>query len=233
MKYTPARRAGSQEGSAYIIALLVLVVLTMLGLGLTMITQTEVQIGANELSTHRAFYGGEGGFNLATAKMLMENSTVEEASLLGVDRVDFVVPETRMTINKSTGNPEVFDPGTSQTRFAEYVEISPFVPLRAHCCNECNCIEGDIKFMNTNHAVVTHSRRISWLGATEPTDPQLETSLALPSTEKQLYAMVALVPWWPPNWYSLADPEAVHEVSQEQFDAADARATPAPTPLTP
>jgi hypothetical protein len=228
MRNPPRRHPGSQEGSAYIIALLVLVVLTLLGLGLALITQTEVQIGANELTTHRALYGGEGGFNLATSKLLMENSTVEEASMLGVDLVDFVVPETRMTIDAS-GNPMVFDPGTTQTRFAEYVEISPFVPLRAACCDQCNCGEGETKFVNANHAVVTHARRISWLGAAEPTDAQVNTALTLPSAEKQLYSMVALTPWWPPNWYSIADPAAVHSISQERFDAMGAL-SPAPTP---
>ncbi|HKI85589.1 MAG TPA: hypothetical protein VKA53_02475, partial [Thermoanaerobaculia bacterium] len=45
-----------QEGSAYIVALLALLVLSIVGLALALITQTEQEAGSNERSINRVFY---------------------------------------------------------------------------------------------------------------------------------------------------------------------------------
>jgi hypothetical protein len=224
----PRRASGAhQEGSAYIIALLVLVVLTLLGLGLAVITQTEVQIGANELTAHRALYGGEGGINLALARVLTVNSSVDETTMTGVSLMDFVVPETRMTID-SGGLPVVYDPSPTQTHFAEHVEISPFVPIHNHCCDGCPCGEGDVVLNNTNHAVVATARRITWIGDDQPSAATVALARQNPTAQKQLYLMVGLSPWWEPRWEAISDPDAVASLNQEAgtFPGAD----PTPTP---
>ena len=51
----------SETGSAYIVTLLALVVLTILALALAMVTQTEVQVGANEKTINRTFYAADSG----------------------------------------------------------------------------------------------------------------------------------------------------------------------------
>lgn len=69
---SPARRR-AEEGSAYIITLLVLVVLTILGLTLVLLTQTEVQIAANQRVANRTIAAAETGLNTAMANMLVNN----------------------------------------------------------------------------------------------------------------------------------------------------------------
>jgi hypothetical protein len=64
---TAVRRRSSESGSAYIIALLALVVLSILGLGLALITQTEMQVGAGEMTYQRMLYSADSGTARATA----------------------------------------------------------------------------------------------------------------------------------------------------------------------
>ncbi|MBV8202862.1 MAG: hypothetical protein JOZ15_19775, partial [Acidobacteria bacterium] len=56
-----------ERGSAFIVALLVLVVLTIAGLALTLMTQTEMRIGANEREANRTFYASDSGIQVSTA----------------------------------------------------------------------------------------------------------------------------------------------------------------------
>lgn len=60
-----------EEGSAYIAVLMVLIVLTIFGLALSMITQTEMQVGGNERTVNRTFYAADAGINAAIAKALV------------------------------------------------------------------------------------------------------------------------------------------------------------------
>jgi len=60
-----------QAGSAYIAVLLVLVVLTIFGLVLTLITQTEMQMGSNERTVSRVFYSADSGIEAAIAQVLI------------------------------------------------------------------------------------------------------------------------------------------------------------------
>jgi len=64
-----ARRS---DGSAFIMTLMVLIVLTILGLSLTFATQTEMIVGSNERVTQRAFYAAESALNLAVARTLAD-----------------------------------------------------------------------------------------------------------------------------------------------------------------
>ena len=66
----PLRR--SQRGSAYLAALMVLVVLTIFGLSLVLITQSERQIGTNERTINRNFYAADSGVNVAIARVLAQ-----------------------------------------------------------------------------------------------------------------------------------------------------------------
>jgi hypothetical protein len=62
------RERRAESGSAYIVALLVLVVLTVLGLALALITQTEMQTGATEVTLQRAFYAADSGVSRSMAR---------------------------------------------------------------------------------------------------------------------------------------------------------------------
>ena len=71
----PSRPAVSasrgEAGSAYIVVLLVLVVLAIFGIALSMITQTEMQIGSNERTINRVFYAADAGIELAIARAIV------------------------------------------------------------------------------------------------------------------------------------------------------------------
>ncbi len=55
------RRPAVEQGSAYVVTLLALVVLTILALSLTLLTQSEMQIGTNERIVQRIFYAADAG----------------------------------------------------------------------------------------------------------------------------------------------------------------------------
>lgn len=60
----------SQEGSALVFALLGLVFLTVIGLSLAVVTETEMLIGTNEQISQETFYAAEAGVATATTKVL-------------------------------------------------------------------------------------------------------------------------------------------------------------------
>ena len=66
-----------QQGSVYILALLVLLILTIVGLALSLVTQSEMQIGVNERLGHQAFHAATSGIDIAMAKALGLTLTAE------------------------------------------------------------------------------------------------------------------------------------------------------------
>jgi len=62
-----------EQGSAYIVTLLVLFVLTALGLSLALITSTESTMGSQERTIQRTFYAADSGLSLALASVLSNN----------------------------------------------------------------------------------------------------------------------------------------------------------------
>jgi hypothetical protein len=216
----------SEAGSAYIIALLVLVVLSILGLSLALISQTEMQIGANDLTAHRTFYGSEGGFNQALARLLTVNSSIAGAGVSGddptkyiVETMKYIVPETRWTLDYSADPldpPPIIDTAQA-TKFGERVEISPFIPVRAVPCDLCPAAEGDVRLVNVSHSVVTTSGRITWVGAM-PIDPT-EIEALTRTAQKQVYLQVGVQPWWEPRWEAVADEVEQSKVVQQTLGA--------------
>ena len=66
-----ARRA--ERGSAYLFVLLALLVLTIIGMSVVVITQTEVQIGAAEKTVTRVLYGADAGARIQLAQKMVGN----------------------------------------------------------------------------------------------------------------------------------------------------------------
>ena len=62
---------GSEQGSAYIVALLLLLLLTVIGLSLSLVTQNELQIGANEKLINRVFYAADSAIMESTSRALI------------------------------------------------------------------------------------------------------------------------------------------------------------------
>lgn len=131
-----------ERGSAYVAALLVLVVLTIVGLSLVLISQTEMQIGASERVTTRTFYAADAGIGIATARVLVNNDHTATTVLLADD------------------------PTAIGLKSGQRIELSPFHPILDAPCNLCAINQGQ-NFLEVNHAVTVTSTRVHWTG-TEP-----------------------------------------------------------------
>lgn len=67
MSHVSRRRAGrhgGEQGSVFIVALLALVLLTVIGLSLALVTETEMLLGSNEKIITETFYAAETGVNV-------------------------------------------------------------------------------------------------------------------------------------------------------------------------
>lgn len=133
----------TEEGSVYILSLLVLLILTVVGLTLSLVTQSEMQIGVNERLSQAAFYNANSGIDLATAKALVVPD-------LRSFELDLVEPADLANLN-----------------VRNRLEVSPFQPILDAPCNLCQ-INADSTYFKINHAVASRSTRIAWMGATTP-----------------------------------------------------------------
>ncbi|HVS04460.1 MAG TPA: pilus assembly PilX N-terminal domain-containing protein, partial [Thermoanaerobaculia bacterium] len=68
----PGERSSAESGMAYVIAVAVLAVLTILGVSLVLVTQAEVVSGGQERTMEKTFYGAEAGLQLSVARALAE-----------------------------------------------------------------------------------------------------------------------------------------------------------------
>ena len=69
----PPRTEGGETGSALLLALFTLTLLTVLGLSVSAVTESEMLIGANERTLQRVFYAADSGVHLASARAVVEN----------------------------------------------------------------------------------------------------------------------------------------------------------------
>ncbi len=126
-----ARRRG-ERGSAFIVALLVLLVLTIAGLVLTLITQTEVRIGTNERTTNRSLYATDSGVQVATARNLWRGTNSPA--------VTFYINTTK----QDTG-------GSPATTFSDQVTVTPLVALASQ-----PSFYGEVNQNTQNYSAITY-----------------------------------------------------------------------------
>jgi Tfp pilus assembly protein PilX len=133
------RRARRESGSAYVIALLALVVLTILGLALALVTQSELQIGSNERVVNRVFYAADSGIGVATARALV-------AAEYGA-KIFTILDATR----------------TGSVALVNEVDVSPFYPIYDAPCNLCEINNAGTyankAYRKINHAVTSRGTR--------------------------------------------------------------------------
>ena len=161
----PAPRA--ETGSAYLIVISALAVLSLIGLMLIAVTQTEVAIGSSERNTNRTFYAADSGFAVATARALASGA---------YDPVSFTVPDSV---------------SGSQISSSNRVSLSPFCPINDQPCNLCDINDAgaysDHSYRKINHAETTTATRVA---------VPLANLLAPPTTvaQKQLTSMFDIQP---------------------------------------
>jgi Tfp pilus assembly protein PilX len=180
-KTTSAARRG-EAGSAYITTLLALVVLTILALALSLITQTEMQIGTNEKTVSRSFYAADSGLGIAASQALASGRYTARTLVLNVAE-------------------------SGGVRTADRLRISPMVPLLRVRCDWCPSNDDGVpKFWSVHHAVTVTAERISWTGAAAP--PPEANLLG----QKTLSVMYELQPWPDPPVDALRDVQALQQV---------------------
>lgn len=138
--HASSRSRPGEAGSAYLVAILALVVLTIAGLSLALITQTETQIGANEKMVERAFYAADSGIAISIARALVNND--KAARLYRLE-----------------------DPEGPGFRLEHLVDASAFHPISYGPCNLCDIANqgqnGAQNYWRVNHSIdSTAVRRI-------------------------------------------------------------------------
>lgn len=134
------RRSSREEGSAYLIALLGLVILTLMGLTLSLITQAEMRMGANERTLQRVFYAADSGFGAAVSRALVQAD---------YSAGEVIVPDP--------GSPPAFN-------FRHTVGVSPLVPVLTAPCNLCQINNagtyGTKLYHKVSHASTASGQRV-------------------------------------------------------------------------
>ena len=130
----PARCSRRASGSAYLITLLSLVVLTMLALALTFVTQTENLVGSNERTLQRTFYAAESGVHVAVARALANHEKC-----------------ARCDVFDDVPRPS---PGSLMRAFIENDKIEPTATPYCNLCSINDAMQYDgSAFYKVNHAV--------------------------------------------------------------------------------
>jgi Tfp pilus assembly protein PilX len=179
---TVHRDRRGEAGSAYILTLMALVILTVLGLALALMTQTEVQLGANEKTIHRTFYAADSGLGIAAAQALASGRYSPTTVILNRTRV-------------------------GDANVADRVRISTLAPILTVRCDWCPANDDGVpKFWKVHHAATATAERIAWAGSGAPPD-----DATLLGT-KTLSVMFEFQPWPTPPVESIAEAEALQQV---------------------
>ena len=163
-----------------------MLVLSVMALALTMVTRTEMEIGANERAASRAFYAADAGIEVAVAKALVTNDYAES---------EFTYKDTSGVL--------------SALELGSEVELSAFYPILDLPCNLCEINNSgsyqERAFRKVNHAVTSTALR--YAAAAGSTDRR-------PVASKELSAMVQVEPWRvPPEAYlPLNDADALQKI---------------------
>ncbi|MBV8200827.1 MAG: hypothetical protein JOZ15_09415, partial [Acidobacteria bacterium] len=145
-----ARRG--ERGSAFTVALLVVLVLTVAGLALTLMTQTEVRIGANEREANRTFYASDSGIQVSTTSTLW---------LANDKQLTILLNTTQQDTNASSAPP---------LTFGDQIIVTPLYALHTQPCEFCQVNQNlQIKYAYTTHLVNVTTTRLGTLGSTSET----------------------------------------------------------------
>ena len=135
------RRGGRQRGIAYVAVLLVLAALTILGLSLVLVTQSEVLSGFQERIMERVFYAAESGLQLPIANALAEGD------------FEATVHEREASTTESAADPNQL------AEVKERVESSRLLCLVEVPCNLCSINQGRT-YTRRNHALAANAERL-------------------------------------------------------------------------
>lgn len=177
MTARPIRRR--EAGSAYLIVLLALVVLTILGLSLATITGLEMEVGTNERGVTRTFYNADSGVHVAVAEVMAFGER-SESRQIGFFEGSRLAPDG------------------SRVGRGSRVEISPFVPIHWVPCDWCSVNENEAQHFKVNRVVTSTATELSWNG-NDITPP----NGAIIRSQKAVTVMIEIQPRPQPDTTSL------------------------------
>lgn len=129
-------RRHHESGSAYLIALMALFLLTILGISVSMVTQTEILASSQERTIERTFYAAEAGLESSIARALGQG--------------DF-------TATEHVAHRSELEQGQLMN-VRERVESSPFFCMGDAPCHLCSINQGS-QFVRRNHMVAVNATR--------------------------------------------------------------------------
>ena len=153
----------NEAGSAYIAALLSLVVMSVMGLSVSLVAQTELLSGANERVTIQVMYAADAGLHEAIGRTLSTRN--HDPHQLVFDEPD--------------GHSGVAD-------IEHQVEISRVLPILMAPCNLCQINQGGL-YANISHAVTARARRTA--DGQVVAEAQVTSTVALAPTWPTIPAM--------------------------------------------
>lgn len=205
--FHPISPGQGERGSAYIVALMALLILTIGGLSVALISQTEMQVGANERLAERAFYAAESGINVATAYILTRGGRCSPLSEW--DRSDYSYPDEDgdgqpdpefFFREEAGGWPVVVDaipnaelPGSS---IADVAGVAPAIILLKACCQWCPCQENPdlAEVSRFVYGMFSEGRRIAYPTPATPEVPTTGTTLIAQRTSGAMIEVQPLQP---------------------------------------
>jgi hypothetical protein len=160
------------------VVLLVLVVLTVLGLSLALVSQTERQIGVSEKTTQAIFASAESGVSLAVTKALV----LPDYRAM---RLEFREPRRRVD---GTADPTL---ATQSLLKRHDVSTSVMMPLLDAPCNLCQINTGgltELPYKEINHGLVSAATHRGWSSG----DDEDEAAIL---GRQRISLMIELQPW--------------------------------------
>jgi hypothetical protein len=168
----PGRNRRGEQGSAFTIALLVLLVLTIAGLALTLMTQTEMRIGANEREANRTFYAADSGINVSTGRTLWLGDSPQ------------AIPPILLNTTQQDQNLSSPPPLT----FSDQITVTPLWLLHTEYAYKASINQNqNPKYMNFTYIVNSTATRVGQSGPTA--SPYTQTM-----AQRIISAMVAIQP---------------------------------------
>ena len=129
-------RRRSEQGSAYLITLIALFLLTILGISVSVVTQTEILSSSQERTIERTFYAAEAGLETSIARALGDGD---------FGPVEHVARRTELEQGELMN-------------VQERVQSSPFFCMGDAPCNFCSINQGS-QFVRRNHMVAVNATR--------------------------------------------------------------------------
>ena len=161
---SPARAAGrpGEAGSAYVAVLLVLVVLTILGLALSLITQTETQIGNNERVINRVFYAADAGTHAGLAQVLVSRDFSAHTYLLTDTGLQLIDDKTKL-------------------QYGTQVAVSEFSKVQEGPCNLCEINQagtyGGKDYSKSTYTFTSTASRFATFGTGDAKTPLAQATI--------------------------------------------------------